>query len=454
MIWIISTLTALICCYVISYLIVFTEIKKLSNNKFWPVLSLAIAVLVAYYTIPYVYDWLLTVFNLSSKYFLFGLIVLSGLIIGAVGGVSYLYYKLSKSQSKLAAFIFCLFACIISTAFFFHVLEIKARPMTFVWIISSIVAVVSLYFIIANWRNIQDYSAISITYILNLAMTTVFIWSVLGINIFRDITSLSAHTFAPFIIANVGLFVLMYIISPYIFWLNRFSRKLVYLWLFIIIGVTLLTTVLQMTGKMDKYEAMLARYKNQLIIAKHDLSSKNLSEKPFNGVTVDNAITVLEDYRNGKINNLEIISETLEGVSGHLKAQRKNIREKEKFEWPQGYVDTYAYAGNLGGKFLGLFEGKPEGVEFNDVESIKWKRLSERSWTVEFQTDDPVRVLNRWPAGRVIVFSGPTDEVFMNDPKGGSGLDYLPMGYPLRRGIDKPLIIKYKKGGKINMLFS
>lgn len=98
----------------------------------------------------------------------------------------------------------------------------------------------------------------------------------------------------------------------------------------------------------------------------------------------------------------------------------------------------------------------PDDFESRPTSDFKIIKHSRNFWTVTFETDDTVRVLDVWPKNTTITFfclPGDKGEIKRNDPANNKELFELPIGYPLKSGVNKALYIKYKKGGRLDLVF-
>jgi len=104
---------------------------------------------------------------------------------------------------------------------------------------------------------------------------------------------------------------------------------------------------------------------------------------------------------------------------------------------------------------IGWVRNSEVSIEPRSADKFCIKKISQKFWEVTFYTDEPVRVLDTWAAGTTIHFSGPTssEKVMESDPAGGGEMFPLPIGYSITRHANSPLVLQYKKWGKINMTF-
>ena len=95
-----------------------------------------------------------------------------------------------------------------------------------------------------------------------------------------------------------------------------------------------------------------------------------------------------------------------------------------------------------------------DGIDWIETDLFTVVKISPGDYKITFNTDDFVKLVPLWPAGKEIKITGPLnlpdDMVYRADPRMEGGVNKFYAEYWINITIDYPLIFKYKKGGAID----
>jgi len=255
-------------------------------------------------------------------------------------------------------------------------------------------------------------------------------WAVFERTIFGAI-----RIFAPYIVLTLGA-IYFAIVSPKMKW----PRLLVATGMFIMALCLMLHGIVEAC---DKWTAVYLEKTAQTIEA--------------NRLDVMSGLGLMARPKNDDVKVYEQDPATLffEATSTLDSAIRYPYMEKEGEQLDGMHMLICVLLPDKNGEFtrkspVGWAQNDEVAVEPRSSEKFHIKKISKKLWEVSFYTDEPVRVMDVWSAGTTIYFSGPTEgEVILQlDPAGGGGMFPLPVGYPITRHVDSPLVLQYRAGGK------
>jgi len=260
-----STFTAILAMVisVTAGLAIHARVKDLWAKWWWSVISATIGIVGGYCLLGQIHSWLERLLSGSfTMSYVYGVICAVAIMAGAVIGVAAHANRLLK-PSLGTRFLVWLFAVIIGGGAGFKALGLVVSPIEYVQIIGSLVGVMSLIFVAYYWqRGIQDGTALYVGYIATIVMGATLSWAVVGINPFENLKG-SISTIIPFVIFNTGLVVLVWILGRKKPFREMIGYKIIYLLVCIMIIFTTVTTILQLTGYINKYEHQALRVANK-----------------------------------------------------------------------------------------------------------------------------------------------------------------------------------------------
>ena len=245
-------------------LAVYVRIKDLWTRWWWTAIAGIIGVVGGYYLVGHIYDWAEAIFlqNVATSHVHGAVCGIAIIAAAIVGGAAYTN-KFLNPASLVVRFLVWVLAVIIGGGSGFKLLGLSVTPIQYVEIIGSLVGAMSLIFVAYYWRRgIQDTVALYVGYVMTIVMYATMSWAVIGINPFENLKG-SLATVIPFVIFNTGLMTLTWIFGREKPFREMFGYKALYLLVCLMVGFTGLTTLLQLTGQINKHEHQALRVANR-----------------------------------------------------------------------------------------------------------------------------------------------------------------------------------------------
>ncbi len=261
-------------------------------------------------------------------------------------------------------------------------------------------------------------------------------WAIFDRTIFGAI-----RIFAPYIVLTLGS-IFFAVIFPQMKWPKRL----------VALSMVVMTICLMLHGIVEAYDKWAAVY-----------LKKTAQAVEADRLDMMNGVGLMARPKNDKVGVYQQDPTTLffEATKTLDPAVRYPYIEREGERKDGMYTLICVMLPDSNGEFTrksgtGWARNSEVAVEPRSSEKFHIKKISRTFWEVEFYTDEAVRILDTWEAEKTIYFSGPTDmeTVLQSDPAGGGGMFPLPIGYPITRHADSPLILQYKNGGKIDITFN
>jgi hypothetical protein len=280
----------------------------------------------------------------------FGFGLIAFLFIGGPRAIIYLF----GIASPWIKFLITATFAVSGTASALIIYGTEVDVMTYVYSMLVVATTISALYIIYFWRKgIQDTYAIIAGYLLNMGMTWALCWAIWGIGVQSNITG-SLADILPFIVANVALLTITYILSLTVFFKKRFSYKVIYLWTICLVIFSFGWTLLVLTGYINKYELMVTRQVNQARKIENTIRRMMSLGTERAGLRYDEALTVLKiAEENG---NFEGAKKARVSLEEQLWIQR-TIPDVE-LETPQGTQRAFDAMKRTGGKLIPSFGSK------------------------------------------------------------------------------------------------